>query len=77
MEVYCDRCEDRMPMKRVRRPKTGRLLAFAFLLMTVVSLLVIESWILGVICLGLALVLYMAGTNYWECETCGGLTERP
>ena len=77
MDVYCDRCEDRMPMKRVRRPKAGRLLAVVFLLMTIVSLLVIKSWVLGVICLLLSLVLYIAGTNYWECETCGGLTERP
>lgn len=77
MEVYCDRCEDRMPMKRVRRPKSGRLLAGVLLLVTIVSLLAIKSWILGVICLALALVLYLGGTNYWECETCGGLTERP
>jgi len=76
MEVYCNSCQNKMPMGRIRKPKAGRLIALLFLLMAIVSLFAIKSWAMTLSCLVLALILAIVGTNYWECESCGGLTER-
>jgi hypothetical protein len=63
-------------MRRIRKPKHGRLASLLIGLLAVISLLVTDSWLPSIILLVIALILASIGKNYWECTTCGTLTER-
>jgi glucose-6-phosphate-specific signal transduction histidine kinase len=76
MEVYCNTCCEKKPMKRIRKPKNTRYFVPLFLVLMIVSALLLKSWPLTLLSLIVSLILAVFGKNYWECESCGELTER-
>jgi len=63
-------------MKRIRKPKYGRILALLLAILAVLSYFTTGSWLLTGIFSLLALILVSIGKKYWECTSCGTLTER-
>ena len=76
MEVYCNACGEKKPMRRIRKPKFGRLFALLIVLGAILTVFETGSWTLFAILLAVGLILACVGKNYWECKTCGALTER-
>jgi hypothetical protein len=76
MDLYCQSCDDRKPMRAIRRPRYGRPAALVLVLAAAVAAAVHLFWPFGPIGLAAALALAFFGRNYWECEACGTLTNR-
>ncbi len=76
MDVYCHSCEQKKPMRRIRKPKYGRHASLLIAILAGISLLTTGSWFPTVIFLVLALILASIGKKYWECTSCGTLTKR-